>query len=79
MPRYFFHVRDGRSGPDTEGIELTGRKEAWSLANRFMSEIIRDLGGVHAPGSSWCLEVMEESDRFCWRLGYGTKGIDPNG
>ena len=47
MPRYFFHVMDGRASIDREGTELAGIDEARSEAIRTAGEILRqDSAGI---------------------------------
>lgn len=57
MSRYFFHLRDGISKPDRDGVELAGRQEAWSMATKLAGTIIRDLRpGLplpYPPCSAW--------------------------
>lgn len=45
MPRYFFHVREGRDIPDTEGTELSGPEEARKQAVTAAAEALKDLDG----------------------------------
>ena len=44
MPRYFFHVQDGSSSPDTDGTELPDIYTAQAQAIRTSGEILRDMG-----------------------------------
>src|SRR5215218_8889949 len=57
MPRYFFHVIDGREIIDREGLELSGLKEVRAEAIRTAGAILRDEGdkfwnGTDAAGQS---------------------------
>ena len=45
MPRYFFHVHDGKDIPDHDGVELSGPEEARSQAVSATGEALKDLGG----------------------------------
>jgi hypothetical protein len=46
MPRFFFHVADGKDILDTEGTE---------------GELLRDLGGKFWNRSEWQLRVQDEA------------------
>ena len=41
MPRYFFHVTDGKSYPDTEGTELPDLDAARAEAFRTLGDILK--------------------------------------
>ena len=45
MPRYFFHVIDGKEFLDEEGTELAGLDEARAEAIVVSGEMMRDVGG----------------------------------
>lgn len=57
MPRYFFHVRDGTTVLDHDGTVLPDLAAAREIAQRFASELLRDLkelsdariGGSRSP------------------------------
>ena len=51
MPRYFFHVMDGRAHVDTEGSELAGLDEVRSEAIRAAGEILADQGRLFWKGN----------------------------
>ena len=51
MPRYFFHVDDGRDIPDQEGVELAGPDEARAQAVIACGEALKDLYGFRAMDS----------------------------
>ena len=46
MPRYFFHVIDSYSAPDTDGTELPDIYAAQHMAVRASGEILRDMGAT---------------------------------
>ena len=61
MPRYFFHVMDGRASIDHEGTELAGIEEARSEAIRTAGEILRhDSAGVWT-GHPWQMTVADDT------------------
>ena len=78
MPRYCFHIRDGAPQPDDDGIELSGREEAWEMATRFMGEVMRDLDGKQRPGGSWTMEVVEDGTQPCWTLSFRSEAFVPD-
>jgi hypothetical protein len=41
VPRYFFHIHDGKNIRDTDGIELAGVAEARNQAIATAGEVIR--------------------------------------
>jgi hypothetical protein len=60
MPRYFFHVQDGSSSPDTDGTELPDIYTAQAQAIRTSGEILRDMGAKFWDGAEWKMEVADE-------------------
>jgi hypothetical protein len=68
MSRYFFHVRDGVSDEDEEGVELADleavRKEAVSTA----ASILRDLAAEPWLTRAWALEVTDQEGQVVFRL-----------
>jgi len=61
MPRYFFHLRDGREHLDDEGVELSGAAEARSQAVVASAEALRDHGGKFWQHTEWRLWVTDEA------------------
>jgi hypothetical protein len=61
MPRYFFHVIDGRSIIDSEGSELAGLKEARIEAIQLACAILRDEGDKFWSGEEWHMNVTDAS------------------
>ena len=61
MPRFFFHIRDGESVDDPDGVYLpdarTARMEALRSARDIMAEDVR-RGQLHL--SSW-IEVTDQN------------------
>ena len=52
MPRYFFHVIDGVSSTDTEGVEIASLAEARREAVRLSGAILSEHPGASGPRSS---------------------------
>lgn len=61
MPRYFFHIIDGRDMRDEEGTELPDIYVAQSQAIYLTGEVLRDMGARFWDRGGWRLEV--ENDR----------------
>ncbi len=61
LPRYFFHIHDGRSIRDTDGIELAGVAEARHQAIATAGEMIRLDGHTVWNGGEWRMDVTDET------------------
>ena len=57
MPRYFFHVHDGRDIPDEEGIELASPDEARNQAVDCIWRDAEGLGWRFLESNEWVLTV----------------------
>ncbi|WP_435404741.1 DUF6894 family protein [Methylobacterium longum] len=42
MPRYYFHIQDGKNIRDDEGTQLPGLSSARDVAIRTLGELLRD-------------------------------------
>ena len=61
MPRYYFHLRDGRESLDDEGTELVDLPAARSEALKYSGELLRDGGGNGVwNGEPWQLWVTDQ-------------------
>jgi len=63
VPRFYFHVHDGRTGRDDEGLELPDATAAFAEALRAAKELAaveRERGGVDGDHS---IEVCDETGR----------------
>ena len=63
MPRYFFHVRDGKDLPDTEGSKLPDLNAVRDEALRASGEMLRDSNGSAEfwSGDDWIMNVTDEA------------------
>ena len=61
MPRYFFHIKDGTTRMDEEGVELAGRDEAREAAVVDSGEVLRDIGAKFWNGHEWRFWVTDEA------------------
>ena len=68
MPRYFFHVYDGFSTKDNEGINLPDIFAAQEEGIRLSGELLREMGGKFWDGTEWSLEVTDEGGLVLFRL-----------
>lgn len=68
MPRYFFHVHDGRVTIDHVGTELAGPKEARQQAIVSAGEMLRDEGEKFWDSEDWTMHVKDEVGRTVCRL-----------
>jgi len=73
MPRYFFHVYDGSSSPDTDGTELPDICTAQAVAIRTSGEILRDMGAKFWDGTAWRLEVAGERGQILFVLRFSAE------
>lgn len=60
MPRYFFHVEDGKDIPDEDGVVLSGPDEACNQAVIVCGEMLRELGGDFWNGEDWIMRVTDD-------------------
>ena len=79
MPRYFFHVIDGRKIIDNEGSELAGLKEARIEAIHLAGSILRDEGEKFWSGEQWHMNVTDASGLSVLKLHFSAddQGIAP--
>lgn len=59
MPRYYFHVIDGRNIPDDHGTELPNDVAAIAEARAAAGELIRDFGPSLWDHDSWQMNVVD--------------------
>lgn len=59
MPRFHFHVHDGRDWPDEEGVELASVAQARIEALRHAGDMLKDsaIEAQHARG--WRMQVTD--------------------
>jgi hypothetical protein len=76
MPRYFFHVMDGRASINHEGTELAGIEEARSEAIRTAGDILRqDSSGVWT-GHPWQMTVADDTGLTKFTLRFSARHHD---
>jgi hypothetical protein len=79
MPRYFFHVIDGRSIIDNEGTEFPNLRYARAEAIRLAGAILRDEGDTFWNGTEWHMNVTDASGQSVLKLNFSAddQGIAP--
>ena len=60
MPRYFFHVENGDSHTDGEGMELSGLESAREHAVGYFAELLRDSARTFWNNGDWLMRVTDE-------------------
>jgi hypothetical protein len=80
VPRYFFHVIDGRSIIDTDGTELSGVTEARAEAIYTAGAILRDEGNRFWNGTEWQMNVTDASGQSVLKLRFSAddQGLAPD-
>lgn len=73
MPRYFFHVADGKALIDEEGTELPDIYTAQGEAIRMSGEILRETGAKFLNNIEWRLDVADESGKVLFRLRFSAE------
>ncbi|MCP1535530.1 MULTISPECIES: DUF6894 family protein [Methylorubrum] len=68
MPRYHFHVHDGRSEVDTDGTLLDDPAAAKLAAITLAGEILKAEAKKAAIGQSWSLEVTDDAGSPLFRI-----------
>ena len=73
MPRYFFHIQDGQSLSDQDGVELPGIDEVRNQAVVAAGEALRDKGGKFWKGGEWFMRVVDENGETVCRLRFSAE------
>ena len=61
MQRYYFHIEDGASAPDTEGIELENFTRAKCEAVKMAGRVICAAADEFWDRAEWSLTVADET------------------
>jgi hypothetical protein len=73
MPRFYFHIFDGRDQRDDHGTELSDFQEARVEAIRYASEILKDDAHRIALGEDWHMNVTDEAGLILFRLDFSAQ------
>lgn len=72
MPRYFFHIDDGKFIPDHTGVDLpdlaAARKEALSASGAMINDLDSSFWEQRSP---WNMQVTDERGRLLFTLTFG--------
>jgi hypothetical protein len=68
MPLYYFHVHDGMSYPDANGIELKSTAEAKTMALSFFGELTKLYTDRIVRGEQLIMDVADEQQRPVCKL-----------
>ncbi|MGH1587323.1 DUF6894 family protein [Methylobacterium phyllosphaerae] len=73
MPRYFFHIDEGRHHTDTDGAELADFEAARREALRIIGELMIDntMGDIWS-GGEWVMTVADETARELFSIRLST-------
>lgn len=71
MPRYFFHVQDGHTFIDDEGVELPDLNAARAQAVTASGEALRNGAGPSMwNGTPWKMWVTDDSNETLFTLNF---------
>jgi hypothetical protein len=78
LPRYFFHVEDGRLFPDTEGTELIDLDAAKAAAVGAAAELLKGLHRtIWKSGRPWKMRVTDHVGRLLLTLNFSADEVPP--
>lgn len=70
MPRYYFHIHDGRSIIDTDGTVLDDTAQARRMAIRMSGRYFDKEADLVSLGEEWRMEVTDERGLILFRLDF---------
>lgn len=74
MPRYFFHVDDGKLQTDRDGTELSGIAEARAQAVSLAGAMLEELDGEFwTHGVHWTMHVTDNHGRLLFSLHFSAE------
>ena len=68
MPRFYFHIHDGRDQFDMDGTELPDEATAHVEAIRLTGAVLRDEAKRVIGAPSWTMDVTDETGRPVYRV-----------
>ena len=71
MPRYYFHLNDGREDPDLDGLDLPSTEAARIAAVRFAGELLQERDDEFRPGADWRVNVTDSTGLILFTLDIG--------
>jgi hypothetical protein len=76
MPRYFFHVSDGKDLPDLEGTELPDEDAARSEALVTAGSMLREGDSHFWDGEEWIMRVENDVGRPVCELRFSARAAN---
>ena len=77
MPRYFFHlIRNNEAYVDNDGLTFLDHQAAWEEATMACGEMIRTIDGHLRPGTSWQMEVTDDTGKLIYRLRFIAESLE---
>ncbi|WP_312410995.1 DUF6894 family protein [Shinella sp.] len=73
MPRYFFHVLDGRAAIDVNGLFLANENQARFEALRGAGEMLTDENMNLWLGNEWMMAVTDEAGNMLFKLKFSAE------
>ncbi|WP_424140091.1 DUF6894 family protein [Roseomonas chloroacetimidivorans] len=70
VPRYHFHVRDGRTPPDSKGTELPDLMAARIEAARYGGELLVEHARTFWNEGEWVIEVTDSTGLTLFTLAF---------
>ncbi len=70
MPRYHFHIHDGRTIIDTDGMDLADTAQARRMAIRITGQYLEDEADLISLGEEWRMEVTDDRGLILFRLDF---------
>ena len=61
MPRYFFHITDGQTYPDTQGTELPSLEAARREAFRAFGDMLKNRDAWKS--NEWVMDIADGADQ----------------
>ena len=77
MPRYFFHVLDGRAAIDNQGLFLANEAQVRVEALRGAGEMLADDEMNIWLGNEWMMAVVDESGTILFKLKFSVEFPKP--
>jgi hypothetical protein len=68
VPRFFFHVSDGRDYPDLQGTVLASLSDVRVEAVRFAADLLKDNARRFWEGEEWSMRVADDQDLTLFTL-----------
>jgi hypothetical protein len=73
MPKYFFHVLDGRAAIDVDGLFLANENQARIEALRGAGEMLTDENMNLWLGNEWMMAVTDEAGNMLFKLKFSAE------